>query len=179
MPDHPHHPGGKVAISLPLYVTGRATFSECGRYRQELWRTWSDHPEYALFIGMNPSTACHLTDDPTCQREWKRAERMGLNFVKTNILDVRLTDSRQLHRLDLPPCSDANLPTIMRLAADASIIVACWGRLHPSLKHHADRVETSLRGAGRTLHCLGRNQDSSPKHPLYLRSDAELIEYLP
>lgn len=176
MPEH-HHPGGKVAIPLPAHITGQAKFSDCGRYRQELWRRWEGPTGYALFIGTNPSVACHLTDDPTCLREWKRAERMGLSYAKANVLDARLTDSRQLHRLDFPPCSDANLPAIMRLAKDAAIIVACWGRLHSSMQHHAERVETALRNDGHALHCLGRNNDGSPKHPLYLRSDAELIEF--
>jgi hypothetical protein len=180
MTDHLYHPGGKVSIPLPLHVTGRATFSECGRYRQELWRTWSNGSTYAMFIGTNPSTASHLVDDPTCLREWMRAERMGMGgYAKCNVLDIRMTDAKQLHRLDVPPFSDANLPAILRLARKAEVIIACWGKLHISLKHHADCVETALRDAGHALHCLGQNKDGSPKHPLYLRADAPLVEYRP
>ncbi|MCB8878523.1 DUF1643 domain-containing protein [Acidisoma silvae] len=174
-----HSPGGKISIPLPAHVLGRAKFSKCGRYRQALWRTWGQTGRYALFIGMNPSTASHLIDDPTCLREWKRAERMGLcGYAKANILDVRITDSKILHQLDYPPVSRANLPTILKLASKADIVIACWGRLHSSLAHHAERVEMSLRDAGYTLYCLGQNGDGSPKHPLYLRADAGLVEYI-
>ncbi|MCB8877817.1 DUF1643 domain-containing protein [Acidisoma silvae] len=178
IPKAVHSPGGKTSIPLPGHVIGRAKFSKCGRYRQELWRTWGETDRYALFIGMNPSTASHLVDDPTCLREWKRAERMGLcGYAKANVLDVRITDSKTLHRLDYSPVSKANLPAILRLASKAEIIVACWGRLHSSLAHYTEGVETALRNNGHTLLCLGQNADGSPKHPLYLRADAELVQY--
>ena len=45
-----------------------AILSDCGAYRYELRRTWDDQLPVLLWIGLNPSTADHLQDDPTNRR---------------------------------------------------------------------------------------------------------------
>ena len=67
----PHDPGGKVRLVLPDGMRAGATFcgpSNC--YRTLLWREWGDEgAPYALWIGMNPSTADATVDDRTVRRE--------------------------------------------------------------------------------------------------------------
>jgi hypothetical protein len=93
-----HDPKGKVRLTLQPGVDGSAEFSECGRYRHWLKREWgfrrfTDGREpYALWIGMNPSTAEANVDDPTIRREMGFTRRMGLDcYAKVNIMDYRAT----------------------------------------------------------------------------------------
>ena len=57
-----------------------AIFSECRKYRYALCRIWDDSKPYAMFIGLNPSTADETEDDPTIRRcinyakDWDRQE---------------------------------------------------------------------------------------------------------
>ena len=58
-------------------------FSPCRRYRYTLWREWTlpieqwDPSRYAVFIGLNPSTADELVNDPTIRRCIDFANRWG------------------------------------------------------------------------------------------------------
>lgn len=171
-----HSAGGKIKLPLHEGVTGQALFygpNDC--YRPWLSRTWaSDDERYILFIGMNPSTAEATIDDPTIRRELEFARRFGFSrYIKCNVMDWRATSPKDL--LKVEPCSDMNRPTILKLAAQASQIIACWGKLPRQLQIYSDRVLFDL--ASHDIFCLGRNEDGSPKHPLYIKGDAELELY--
>ncbi|HHC7270859.1 TPA: DUF1643 domain-containing protein [Vibrio parahaemolyticus] len=45
-----------------------AKLSDCRTYRYELWRIWDEQKPYAMFVGLNPSTADETEDDPTIRR---------------------------------------------------------------------------------------------------------------
>ena len=45
-----------------------AYFSPCRKYRYALWRIWNQNKPYAMFIGLNPSIADEVYDDPTIKR---------------------------------------------------------------------------------------------------------------
>lgn len=179
----PHDPGGKVKTPLSEGVVGHAEFygpNDC--YRPWLSRTWGLPGEaeqgFILFIGMNPSTADANANDPTIRRELFFANREDFQvLVKCNVMDYRATSPAKLREPGIVPCSAMNLPTIERYAAGASKIICCWGALHRSLRHHADVVETMLRAQGRDLWCLGLTAGLSPRHPLYVRGDAPLVEF--
>ena len=50
-------------------MSRRTIFSECRQYRYTLWREWDLlNSNYAMFIGLNPSTADEWKDDPTIRR---------------------------------------------------------------------------------------------------------------
>lgn len=49
-------------------IVSGADLSECGRYRFNLWRAWAAEKGWALFCGLNPSTADATKDDPTIRR---------------------------------------------------------------------------------------------------------------
>lgn len=176
-----HDPGGKVRLSMMPGVTGDAAFSPCGRYRHFLNRDWgfrrfSDGRErFILWIGMNPSTAEAEIDDPTIRKEMGFTRRLGFDkYVKCNVMDYRATSPASLLLPGVTPCSDENLKCIQAAADRADLVVACWGKLHKSLRRHADRVLMTLKC---DLYCLGKNNDGSPKHPLYLPNDTPLVPY--
>lgn len=178
-----HDPGGKVRLGLQPGVTGGAYFSDCGRYRHAIWRTWSpawtDAP-FALFAGMNPSMAEAEVDDPTVRKEMLFTRAMGLaHYVKVNIMDYRATDPKALLAAGVVPCSDRNLRIIESAAWRADRIILAWGALPKPLRIHADRALTTLRavvgqravmfgGPVVALECMGRTASGAPRHPLYL-----------
>ena len=178
-----HDPGGKTRLALPPGVTGRASFSECGRYRRELWRYFGDVPNerttempFALWIGMNCSTGDATHDDPTVRWEWIRTRALGLAaFCKANVLSYRATDPKAL--LAAPVDDPLNLPTIRGVAAQAALIVLTCGVLPKTLRHYSDEVIQALRSDGRKLHCIGVTKDEWPRHPLYQRTDVPIVEY--
>lgn len=175
----PHDPGGKVRLPLQPGVYGDAGFSSCGRYRPWLSRGWDSEEGsigYALWIGMNPSTADPTVDDPTIRKEINFTRRMYMNgYIKCNVMDYRATDPKLLLRAGCAPRSDHNLQCIVNDARHADRIICAWGVLPKRLRHYADDVVSALRG--RQLFCMGKTQDGSPRHPLYLRNDAECVPW--
>lgn len=174
-----HDPGGKVRLKLRDGVTGTAIFSECGRHRTMLTRSWegAERPGSVLWIGMNPSTAEANVDDPTVFKECKFTRRWGYGrYVKCNAMDYRATHPSMLLAEGVVACSPANLPTIIAAARDADIVVLCFGALHKRLAHHGEAVIKALKGEGIKLHALSFTKAGHPGHPLYLKDDSPLIE---
>lgn len=181
-----HDAGGKVKLRMPEGMDGFATFiGDRGQFRTHLVRRWGDLIErasdkYALFIGMNPSTADWNSNDPTVAREVKYTrERLGLSrYVKMNVMDFRSTDPKALLSMRRDErCSPMNHSEILEYASKAEIVIAAWGTLPRVLRPHADAVEGMLWKAGIKLHCVGFTKDGSPRHPLYVRGDAPLLPY--
>lgn len=175
-----HDPGGKIKLALPDGMWGSAVFSECGRYLHLLTRGWRAPPESigVVWIGMNPSTADEDFDDPTVRREAGFTKRLGFtSFAKVNVMDYRATDPKRLLSASVVPCSDKNMRTILRICGGAGIVVAAWSALPKGLRRYARQVEDALWREGYVLSCLGCTKDGSPRHPLYLRKDTELLRY--
>ena len=81
------------------YHKSSAVLSADGRYRYELVRHLSNDPATVLFIGLNPSTATDVVDDPTVRREVDFARRWGFGrYVKANLYALRSTHPSELKR---------------------------------------------------------------------------------
>jgi hypothetical protein len=179
-PEASHDPGGKIRLRLQDGVAGNASFSKCGRYRYWLSRDWGQHfgGPFALWIGMNPSTAAADVDDPTIRREIEFTKRLGLGcYVKMNVMDYRATNQKDLRGAGVEPCSFANEATIYEFARRAKLVIAAWGKLPISLIGFADAARRAVEVAEKELLCLGFNKDGSPKHPLYVKGDTPFIKY--
>jgi hypothetical protein len=176
-----HDPGGKIMRRLPPGIEGAALFHGPGkRFRTSLTRRWQKGDRFALWIGMNPSTASPIVDDPTCQIEWMYSrEKLGVDFyIKANVMDVRCTQSRLLPAMTQDErCSEHNLPEIEGLITRARVVIAAWGLLPKSLRHHANAVEQLAAKHGVQLQCLGRTKDGSPRHPLFVARSTPLQPY--
>lgn len=176
----PHDAGGKVKTKLPDGMQGGASFdgpNNC--YRTTLWRAWGvPNSSFALFIGMNPSTAEADFNDPTITREVGFTRRMGLTtYWKVNVSPYRLTDPKQLGAVTLPLTFREHAPIVVELAKQARRVVMACGLLPQRLRFLGPQLVNDLRAADIPLWCLGTTVDGSPRHPLYLRNDAELVEW--
>lgn len=177
-----HDPGGKVRIKLPANVTGEASFSPCGRYRHLLTRRWADGDDFALWIGMNPSTATEDVDDPTVQREWTYTRaRLGLSaYAKANVMDYRATDPKALLEPGVEPRSSRNLAVILEQARRAKYVVLGFGALgNRQQRAYAAALVSMLEAESIPLFCLGFTADGSPRHPLYVKQDSPLVPFPP
>lgn len=157
-----------------IFSKAGATFSDCGRYRYQLWRTWTVGP-WLNYVLLNPSTADHLADDPTVSRCCRRASEMDFGgMVITNLFAWRATDPRELRSADDPvgPENDAAIVD----AAERSLAVVCgWGS-HGVLRDRDLAVLDLLRPV-KSANCLRITKNGTPSHPLYLPYDLPLIRY--
>lgn len=133
-------------------------------YRYELWRRWSDGRRYVNFIYLNPSTADEHADDPTTRKCVKFAKTWGYDALCiTNLFAFRSTDKKVMMAA-ADPVGWGNNRHLLRVANDASLIVAAWSRdgVH---QHRSAAVKHLLRFC--RLHYL-RLTLNEPWHPLYL-----------
>lgn len=157
-------------------VIKAATISEDGLYRYTLSRSWGPGPQ-ALFIMLNPSTADAELDDPTIRRCIGFARREGCDGITVvNLYAYRATKPLHLWEQVDPvgPRNNAVLDAALQQARHAGApIIAAWGA-----NARAGRVNDLLDIArGTQLHCLGLTKQGAPRHPLYLRSDSQLIPF--
>ena len=155
-------------IALPAF------FSPCGKYRYTLWRHFSDlfsgGKGYAMFIGLNPSTADELNNDPTVTRCINYSKAWGFDgYCMTNLFAWRSTDpAGMLSQKD--PVGSRNDEFLVEVASRAAIVVAAWGVDGT----HLDRDKQVLNLLG-NVYCLGLTKDGIPRHPLYMPKNIEPV----
>ena len=155
-----------------LLVESSADFSPCRTWRYTLRRRWSDGP-MMMVIGLNPSTADEIQDDPTIRRCVGYAKRWGYaGLLMGNIFAFRATDPSDLYAADDPE-GPLNNMHLVQMAEEAKFMLAAWGS-HGEWLGRGQRVRELLWEYD--LHCLGHTKHGQPKHPLYLRADAEPIK---
>jgi hypothetical protein len=126
------------------------------------------------FIGLNPSTADETEDDPTIRRCIGFAKRWGFDgMCMLNLFALRATDPNEMKRHPDPVGPD-NDECLRRGVHLFSKTVACWG-VHGSHRNRHYGI-LGLFGLAQLWH-LGLTQAKQPKHPLYLRSDTNLVRW--
>lgn len=150
-----------------------AEISPCGRYRYTLARIWDPSLPWVAFIGLNPSTADAVEDDPTLNRCIQYAKAWGYGGVRmVNLFAFRATSPDDMRAAADPVGPDNDL-ALQSVCEDAGLVVAAWGN-YGSFHNRSQQVRAILNG----LHCLKVNKSGEPAHPLYQRKSA-LPEPLP
>lgn len=176
---------GDAAPDLFGNVTASAVISDCGRYRYRLERVWDPGLPLAIFLLHNPSKADARRSDPTLRKGIGFARRLGCGGVRFgNVFGFRATDSREVRRVG-DPVGPENHAHILDMLTDAhtSHVIAAWGVIHPSLRHHRDTFvgwleEALADGLHDRVWCLGRTNGGEPRHPLMLPYATELERWL-
>ncbi|MFK7864113.1 MAG: DUF1643 domain-containing protein [Pseudohongiellaceae bacterium] len=148
------------------YISQKARFSRCRRYRYSLERSWKLGEGRALFIGLNPSTADHRHDDPTIRRCVGFAKSWGYEAMEiVNLFAFRATYPSDLKRA-VDPIGPANNRWLSKAIKRSDIAICCWG-------NDGDFMNRSQVIINRypDLHCLKINSTAHPAHPLYLRAN--------
>lgn len=152
------------------HLKSDAKLSDCRKYRFALWRIWDEEKPYAMFIGLNPSTADEVENDPTITRCINYAKSWGYGgLCMANLFAFRATKPSDM-MLFSDPIGSENNKWLEKLSASAGIIVAAWG-------NNGDHLNRSkeIRQLLPNLHCLKMNQSGEPAHPLFLKLDLKPV----
>ena len=134
-------------------------------------------PLSCLFVMLNPSTATAEKDDPTIRRCVYFAKREGYDRMDVvNLFAHRATDPREILRMmdKDEPFGPRNQEAIERVVQSAGVIVCAWGAQGTHLGQD-QTVRGCLERWGVPLMALGFTRGGQPRHPLYVRGDAELV----
>ena len=144
-----------------------AIISDCNKYRYELHRTWDKDKGKVLFIMLNPSTACGVSDDLTTIRCMNFAKKWGYGGLMIgNIYPFRAKRPKDLRKwLDEPKltadfnAAHDNINRVMDMAQQADMIVCAWGCNHPGVPEWVEEL-------GDLFYLELCKDDITPKHPL-------------
>lgn len=168
-------------MGLNLGLQSGAIFSPCERYRYHLWRVWNDELPILVWIMLNPSTADAEKDDPTIRRCIGFAKRDGYGGVSIrNVFAYRATDPRELEKVADPfgPENGMALLNCRQVSLLTRLVVA-WGVPIVKLRRSNAYKDAANAAAINEAYCLGTTKSGDPRHPLYVRGDAELITWKP
>jgi len=128
-----------------------------------------------LFIGLNPSTANELEDDPTVRRLCGFAQDWGYGGIYLcNLFSFITPHPKEL--IQQTRNHKANTPAI-QMALGLSILTVCgWGDGIKAVEQGYSRARFVYELTDSPM-CFGLTQSGNPKHPLYLPKEAELYEY--
>ncbi len=148
--------------------------SPCRTYHYTLWREFDGlvGNGYAMFIGLNPSTADEINDDPTIRRCVAFAKAWGYGALcMTNLFAFRASKPGDMIAA-ADPIGPDNDSQLVELARGARVVVAAWGTNGTHLG-----LDAAVRTLVTDLHCLKKTQAGHPGHPLYLRADLKPIPF--
>lgn len=146
-----------------------ADLSLDGRYRYTLSRIWDASKPLVLFIGLNPSTADAVQDDPTIRRCRAFAKSWGYGgMLMANLFAFRATEPTEMMQA-ADPIGPENDAWLLKCAEKAALVVAAWGTKGKHLKR--DHAVVRLLHTKTDLYCLKVVGDHNPGHPLYLKAE--------
>jgi hypothetical protein len=160
-----------------------AIFSNCRSYRFTLWRDVEpvgfSKLGYVQIIGLNPSTADEVLDDPTIRRCRGFTASWGYSrLCMTNIFPFRATDPIDMkNHVEALEARQENAQWIAKIASEAALVLCAWG-VHGAYKDRGAKVLHHLRNVMKIpVHHLGLTKGGHPKHPLYLKVDLQPIQF--
>lgn len=184
----------------PKWITSKDKYetsmqlSECENYRwMYISKTDYDGPEDKKMIFKMINSACGTVDNNDATMRFCRSIatfNKCKSYAIVNFWPKRTADVKDLEKwfnetnlqeiFDVMAANMVNINiAVKRLEAypESTIFVLACGRYnkHPELKK---RVEYFMKEcADLPIKCLGYNKDGSPKHPLFLSADTQLIKF--
>ncbi len=151
-----------------------ARFSADRSCRFVLWREWDDTKPMVMFVGLNPSTANEVDDDPTIRRCVSFAIGWGYGgLIMCNLYPYVTPYPAQLLK-HKEQGAVYNQAVIEEYLIKVRKVICAWGSFEEA-KEPGNRFLEYIKPV--PVHCLGVNKDGSPKHPLYLSGSTQLIKY--
>lgn len=140
-------------------VLKTAVFSDCRKYRYALVRAWDYSKPFCLFIGLNPSTANELENDPTLTRCVNYAKSWGYGGVfMANLFAIKDTDSNQMITRENPIGKNNDL-WLSKLYNMVDKTICIWGDKGRHLNRSND-----IKNILPKLYYLKLNISGEPSH---------------
>lgn len=159
-------------------IERRAVISACGQYRYNLSRWWGQG-DRLRFVMLNPSTADAEVDDPTIRRCMGFARSLlfeGIDVV--NLYAFRATKPADLWKADEPTGGERNDDLLREVLRQSRVqpVIAAWGA-NARPERVAEFLSWRDAVCGARVLALGLTKAGAPRHPLYLRADAQPVRF--
>ncbi|MEM1218258.1 MAG: DUF1643 domain-containing protein [Bacteroidota bacterium] len=159
-------------LNIPASFTRSVEISYCGKYRYMLGRTWDDQKDRLMYVGLNPSTADALQEDPTIRKCLHFAHQEGFGgFDILNIYAYRTPHPKELFKMQ-DPIGPKNSSFLKKYMERSSKVVLMWG----TEAHQHEAVQAFLTNHSGPWYCFGENKDGSPRHVLYIAGHERIRE---
>lgn len=158
-----------------------AKFSNCGQHRLSLTRIWNPDKPTFIYVGLNPSTANRMTDDPTIRRLYGLTDHNGGGgFYMHNLFTVISPKPEALYGKTSSELIHGEwLEHYWRHVIQCTKVVFCWSAI-AGRKQLIWRVNDFVNSPHfDNKFCFGYCANGQPKHPLYLPKGTELIPFIP
>lgn len=155
-----------------------AVFSDSNRrFRYALWRFWKPSSDKLLFIGLNPSTANDIKDDPTITRLVGFAKSWGFGGLFAGNLFSLVTANPDVLWLSPSPeqPNGPNDMAIKRMRELSSKVMVGWGN---EGRNAGTRPREVLALLGAPVYCIKTTRAGEPCHPLYMPLMSQLVPYV-
>ena len=150
-----------------------AVFSACRKYRYSLTRSWDLSGNYVLFIGLNPSVADEMVDDPTLTRCINFAKDWGYGgLIMVNLFAYMSTHPSELKKASLPIGKENNMH-ILKSHQKSQLSVVAWG----NDGYFMERDKEVLELFTNPIAFLKKKSANLP-HPLNKKKNKNLINLL-
>ncbi len=150
-----------------------ADFSNDRTHRYRLWRIWDRSKPLALFIGLNPSTADETQPDPTIKSVMRIAKHNGFGGVyMMNCWTFVSTDPKGIKTNPMADQQNNDWLTITAYRCES--VVFAWGAFKIVKENGRDKELIEMFPYAK---CLAHLKNGEPKHPLYCKSNTELIPF--
>jgi len=153
-------------------VISSAEFSQDRSLRFVLTRIWDIKKEIVCYIGLNPSNADDISNDPTVKKliQISRYNNIG-GFHLINLYPYITSDPIKLQG-KMKDGRARNLLLIQEFTKQNKTI-CIWGN-HATKDGFVEAVLKLLKGGS---HCLRTNKTGMPSHPLYLPTKTKFEAY--
>ncbi len=133
------------------------------------------NPSFAMFIGLNPSTADETKDDQTIRKCVGFAKQFGFGALcMTNLFAVRTKDPA-IMKATAEPIGPENDHWLLTCAKRADLVIAAWGLDGAFMGR--DREVRIMLSQFTMLKCLKHTKGGHPGHPLYLSGKSQLLDW--
>lgn len=160
-----------------------ATFANDGMFRNTLLRMWDPSLPRVVFIMLNPSTADAEKDDQTIRTLIAFAQLWGYgSLMVVNLFTLRATDPKEMKKHPCPQGPDCERSIEEALDhPSTTLCVLAWGQHGSHLGQDRKILDLIMSRKWRWhmgVKCFGRTKAGFPKHPLYLRRDTKLEDWI-
>lgn len=139
--------------------------------RYQLWRIWEQEKPLLLYILLNPSRANAEADDKTVTKLIRFSKSWGYGGFYLGNIHSFITPYPSVLKNKIIKKDSINEMHLKSMRDRCEKVVFGWG--------NAAEFPQWLNYMYFKAFCFGINKNGSPKHPLYLSYQTELIPFMP